>query len=79
MFWNKAEYFTKDLIKVNVNVIDKQFVLKKGVKMTTNIMAPTKEFGSILSKVTKKVIFRTNEDVSKEPLDAALDTISEDE
>lgn len=78
MFWNKAGYFTKDLVKVNVNVIDKQFVLKRGVKMTTRIMAPKNGFGNMVSKITKKGIFRTD-DVSKEPLDASLDTISEDE
>lgn len=76
LLWDKMKYYTKDLIRLNVRVIDKQYVLKDGVKMTAHTMAPVKGYGSTLASITKKTPFI--EDAVEGSL-AALDRLSEEE
>jgi hypothetical protein len=75
---DKVKYFTKDLIRVKAQVIDKQYVLKDSVKMAVHTTTPVKGYGSTLASVTKKALLRPAEDAVEGDL-AALDRLSEEE
>jgi uncharacterized protein YegL len=78
LLWDKVKYFTKDLMRLKARLIDKQFVLKDGVKMVTRITAPVKSYGAVLAGTAKRVTSRAEEDAVEGAL-AALDRLSEEE
>ena len=78
LLWDKMKYFTKDLIRLKAQVIDKRYVLKDSVKMVVHTTAPVKGYGSTLASVTKKALLRPTEDAVEGSL-AALDRLSEEE
>jgi hypothetical protein len=78
LLWDKVKYFTKDLIRLKVLVIDKQYALKDSVKMAVHTTTPVKGYGSTLASVTKKALLQPTEDAVEGAL-AALDRLSEEE
>ena len=78
LLWDKVKYFTKDLIRLKAQVIDKQYVLKDSVKMALHTTTPVKGYGSTLASMPKKALLRPTEDVVEGAL-AALDRLSEEE
>ena len=78
LLWDKVKYFTKDLIRLKVQVIDKQYVLKNSVKMAVHTMTPVKGYGSTLASMPKKALLRPTEDAVEGSL-SALDRLSEEE
>ena len=75
---SKVKYFTKDLIRMKALVIDKQYVLKDGVKMSIRSTVPLKGYGTTLAGVAKKAPLRPAEDAVEGGL-VALDQLSEEE
>lgn len=75
---DKVKYFTKDYILVKAEVIDKKYVLKHGLKMTTKVVAPVKGYGTILSTAPKELVAKADKDAMRGAL-AALDKLNEEE
>lgn len=75
---DKVKYFTKDYILVKAQVTDKKYVLKKGLKMITKVVAPVKGYGTILATAPKKLSPKVDKDIMIGAL-AALDKLNEEE
>lgn len=78
LFWDKAQYFTKDLIRLKAQIIDNQYVLRDGVMMAARTTVPLMGYGTTLASAAKKAPLQPTRDRVGGPL-AALDRLNEEE
>jgi hypothetical protein len=78
LLWDKSQYYTKDVMRLKAQVIDKEYVLKDGVKMTVRSTVPMEGYGTLLAGIAREGGVHPTED-GLDGVVGALDRLSETE